>query len=93
MAVYELSGTDAIEKRAELFAVGRRLVRFSPDYDLTIEVFKFMNGYYVYVEKTTTDVFDIPTTDYSLRKMSEEEYKKMIIGFTGDKVEVKFGGF
>ena len=92
MAIYELKGSDALEKRSELFALGRRLLRFSPDYNLTIEVFIFMSFYYVYTE-VTTEVNEIPSTSYTLRRCSEEEYKKMIIGFSGDKVEVKFGGF
>ena len=92
MAIYELKGSDAIEKRSELFALGRRLLRFSPSYDLLIEVFQFMAFYYVYTE-VTTEVSEIPSTSYTLRRCSEEEYKKMIIGFSGDKVEVKFGGF
>lgn len=92
MAIYELNGSDAIEKRSELFALGRRLLRFSPDYNLTIEVFIFMSFYYVYTE-VTKEVQDIPSTTYTLRRCSEEEYKKMIIGFSGDTIEVKFGGF
>ena len=92
MAIYELTGSDAIEKRSELFALGRRLLRFSPDYSLTIEVFKFMSFYYVYTE-VTKEVQDIPSTAYTLRRCSEDEYKKMIIGFSGDTIEVKFGGF
>ena len=92
MAIYELNGSDAIEKRFELFALGRRLLRFSPDYNLTIEVYIFMSFYYVYTE-VTTEVNEIPSASYTLRRCSEEEYKKMIIGFIGDKVEVKFEGF
>ena len=92
MAIYELNGSDAIEKRSELFALGRRLLRFSPDYNLTIEVFKFMSYYYVYTE-VTKEVQEIPCTTYALRRCTEDEYKKMIIGFSGDNVEVKYGGF
>lgn len=92
MAIYELTGSDALEKRSELFALGRRLLRFSPDYYLTLEVFKFMAFYYVYTE-VTSEVNEIPSTSYKLRQCTEEEYKKMIIGFSGDKIEVKFGGF
>lgn len=93
MAKYDYKGNAAIDRRNELLSFGHLRLRFKPESTILIEVYQFINYYYLYTEKHTINGNDITAIDsfYQITKIEKEEYERMISWYKPQ--EVKYGNF